>query len=88
MVLVNESFPSFSTRIPNSVVHQHWVWRLAFSPDGTRGGDIHLIDTATGAEVGRVDLVSDKPRSLWWSADGKHLVIDTEHRFRITLDRS
>ncbi|MEO6773933.1 MAG: hypothetical protein ABI467_13110 [Kofleriaceae bacterium] len=55
---------------------------------GTRGGDIHLIDTATGAEVGRVDLVSDKPRSLWWSADGKHLMIDTEHRFRITLDRS
>lgn len=66
--------------------HEGRVRRLAFSPDGTRlatgadDGTVLVIDTATGAVAGAVQLTADRPALLSWSRDGSLLTIDTERR--------
>jgi WD40 repeat protein len=75
--------------IPIAPRHDDWVTQLAFSHDGRmlasagKDGVVYVIDTATGATIGRVALGDDQGAYLWWS--DSELVINTARRFQIVV---
>lgn len=67
-------------------------WILELAPDGKLaavwfGGEVHLCDTVTGAEVRRLEIPGMYQRELAFSADGKRIVAlignRDEHALRV-----
>jgi WD40 repeat protein len=65
-------------------------WR--FSPDDRLAaafddGAVDVIDTSTGNTTGTVTLPSQRATFLWWSPDGKRLVVDSSRQLRFEIRR-
>ncbi|HEY8075560.1 MAG TPA: WD40 repeat domain-containing protein [Labilithrix sp.] len=77
--------------VPVASRHAGVVDELSFSRNGrllasaSRDGVVHVTDTATGAALGDVALVSDRATHLWFTADGSQLLVDTARGFVLTL---
>jgi WD40 repeat protein len=79
--------------IPVAASHDTPPLALAFAPRGDRlaaafaDGTVDVIDTATGRTTGTVTLPSQRATFLWWSPDGKRLVIDSTRHLRFEVAR-
>jgi len=79
--------------IPVAAKHDTRPLALAFAPQGDRlaaafaDGTVEVIDTATGRSTGTVTLPSQSATFLWWTPDGKRLVIDSTRHLRFEVAR-
>ena len=79
--------------IPVAASHDTRPLALAFAPQGDRlaaafaDGTVDVIDTGTGRSTGTVTLPSQRATFLWWTPDGKRLVIDSTRHLRFEVAR-
>jgi WD40 repeat protein len=79
--------------IPLAASYDTRTLALVFAPHGDRlaaafaDGTVDVIDTATGRSTGSVTLPSQRATFLWWSPDGKRLVIDSTRHLRFEVVR-